>query len=345
MDSRPVGVLPFRQCSKTPTPQPIRLITVTPPRTDRPGKGLDTSLVRPLGLIGKTQTQPVGAVAGGLLDTAPKTRCPNTYGLFIVSVERGVAYPLTCSRWDCPNPGCGGLKRMAAREVFTGGYELARGRGERVRLITFTSLPGTTGPGFSAGLNRTLTRLRSKGLLAEYAGAVERTESGLPHAHLLTTGAYIEQDELSRIAYGGPTCSTRLGEVTDIRAVRGDGSRSALTRYLLKQQTAEGLAAYVSKAATEQARAVRAIEGATYHRPIRLSRGFYPGGMGAATKAVKARWSDGAEPVTATDWQVLRRDESGRVSVLTRPKAARPPIDVSGYRVVTDSGSAVLRAA
>jgi hypothetical protein len=118
-----------------------------------------------------------------------------------------------------------------------------------------------------------------------------------------------------------------------------------LTRYLLKQQTAESVAAYVSKAATEKARATRAVEGVTYHRPIRLSRGFYPGGMGAATQAVKARWSDGAEPVTATDWQILRRDESGRVSILSRPKASKQPVDISGYRVVSESGSALLRAA
>lgn len=235
---------------------------------------------------------------------------------------------------------------MAAREVFTVGYEQARDRGDWVRLTTFTSLPGTTGPAFSAGLNRVFGVLRDKGLLAEYAGAVERTvETNLPHAHLLMTGSYIDQGELSRIAYGGPTCTTRLGEVTDIRAVRGTGDRSALTRYLLKQQTAESVAAYVSKAATEKARATRAVEGVTYHRPIRLSRGFYPGGMGAATKAVKARWSDGAEPVTATDWQVLRRDETGRVIVISRPKASKQPVDISGYRVVTDRGPALLRAA
>lgn len=312
------------------------------PESDRPPTSLDS----PLGLLGQTETFGRGAVARELLDAAPKTRCPNTYGLFVVSAEKGKAFPLTCSRWDCPNPGCGGLKREAAREAFTGGTEQAWERGEQVRLMTLTSLPGTTHPEFQAGVKRSLLVLRKRGFITEYGGAIERTVSGLPHAHLLITGKYIPQRELSRIARGGPTCQTRLGEVVDIRAVRNTGPRSAVSDYLLKQQTAGELARYVSKAATEQARAARALEGVTRQRPIRLSRGWYPGGLGAAVKVVRQRWSDNAEPVAATDWAILRRDpESGYISVVKPPKRPVEPVNISGYRVVTDTGAALLRAA
>jgi hypothetical protein len=319
---------------------------VPPAQTDSSDRGPATSLDSPLGLLGKTKSKPPGAVARELVDAAPKTRCPNTYGLYIASADKRVAYPLTCGRWDCSAPGCGGLKAAGAREVFTGGYELARERGEWVRLATLTSLPGTSGPEFQAGLNRLLNVLRDKGWLSEYGGAIERTQTGLPHAHLMMTGAYIAQDELSRLAYGGRTCETRLGEVTDIRAVRSTGPRSALTTYLLKQQTGAELAQYVTKAATEQARARRAVEGVKYHRPIRLSRGWYPGGQGAAEKVVKARWSDGAEPVTANDWAILRLDPVvDRIVVVKPPKPRTAPVDISGYRVVTDSGPVRLLAA
>lgn len=312
------------------------------PESDRPRTSLDS----PLGLLGQTETFTRGAVARELLDAAPKTRCPNTYGLFVLSAEKGKAFPLTCSRWDCPNPGCGGLKREAAREAFTGGTEQAWDRGEQVRLMTLTSLPGTTHPEFQAGVKRSLLVLRKRGFITEYGGAIERTVSGLPHAHLLITGTYIPQRELSRIARGGPTCRTRLGEVVDIRAVRNIGPRSAVSDYLLKQQTAGELARYVSKAATEQARAARALEGVTRQRPIRLSRGWYPGGLGAAVKVVRRRWSDSAEPVTATDWAVVRRDpESGYITVLNAPKRRIEPVNITGYRVVTENGAALLRAA
>jgi len=318
-------------------------VTPTQPYDAEPGP---TSLDSPLGLLGQTESKPSGAVARELLDAAPKTRCPNTYGLFVVSADKGKAFPLTCSRWDCPNPGCGGLKREGAREVFTGGTEQAWGRGEQIRLATFTALPGTTHPGFQAGLKRSVTVLRQKGWVTAYAGAIERTVSGSPHAHLLITGDYIPQAELSRIAYGGPRCGTRLGEVVDIRAVRDTGPRSVVSEYLLKQQTAGELARYVSKAATEQARAARALEGVTRHRPIRLSRDWYPGGLGEAIRVVRSRWSDGAEPVKATDWAVVRRDpETGNIIVLQRPKRPKAPVNISAYRVVTDSGAALLQAA
>lgn len=214
--------------------------------------------------------------------------------------------------------------------------------------MTLTALPGTTYPAFQSGLRRVLLVLRQKGLVAEYGGAIERTVSGLPHAHLLITGEYIPQSELSRLAYGGPRCQTRLGEVVDIRAVKATGPRSAVSEYLLKQQgsVAGELARYVSKAATEQARAARALEGITRQRPIRLSRGWYPGGLGEAVRVVRSRWSDSAEPVTATDWAILRRDpETGYISVVKAAKRPVEPVNISGYRVVTDSGASILRAA
>ena len=215
-----------------------------------------------------------------------------------------------------------------------------------MRLMTLTALPGTSHPAFQSGLKRTLLVLRQKGYLTDYGGAIERTVAGSPHAHLLTTGDYIPQRELSRIAFGGPRCSTRLGEVVDIRVVRDTGPRSVVSDYLLKQQTAGELARYVSKAATEQARAARALEGVTRQRPIRLSRGWYPGGLGEAVRVVRQRWSDNAEPVTATDWAIVRKDpESGHITVLNAPKRRIEPVNISKYRVVTDTGAAVLRAA
>lgn len=254
---------------------------------------------------------------------------------------------MTCGRWDCPAPGCGGLKRMAAREVFAGGCSAAWERDQIVRLMTFTAPPG----GMSRrevylGLKRVKGVLKYHGLLDEYAGVVELQERGAPHLHLMTTGEFIPQSRLSTIARGRPGSEGRFGPIVDIRAVRSTGPRSA-TEYLLKQVGNE-MADYVTKAKAGEHRRLRGISPfkAERLRPVRLSRGWYPGGLAEAGRKVKAEWSAGAEPVAATDWRIWRvNHNTGEPSPLNAPVRPAEAVTPSGLALVTDSGPVLLQAA
>lgn len=319
--------------------------SITPP--DNPtGSAPHPSLDYGESRIGLIQTIPAPSRVAGLIGHAPRTRCQNNAGLFIVSAISGVAFELTCGRWDCPAPGCGGLKRRAAREVLVGGLEAAWDRGERSRLITLTAPPaGMNMRQVYEGWNRVRQSLTNRGLLTGYAGTIEtqKRQGGL-HLHLLTTGDYIPQQRLSEIAQGRPGSKGRFGPVVDIRAVRNTGRRSA-AGYLLKQ-VADDIAGYVSKAATPEHARLRLISPVRSKRlrPLRLSRGWYPGGLSAAAKVVTAEWSKGAPPIQADDWQIWRLDRTtGQPTLLTPP--APDTIAYTGLPLATDTGPVLLQAA
>lgn len=309
-----------------------------------PANGLRPSLDYPARGIGIKQTFPVGPTPAGLIGLAPKTRCQNTVGLYVVSVGEWVAYPLTCGRWDCPAPSCGGLKRLAARELFAGGIAAAWERGEAVRCLTLTAPGrGMTLPDVYAGWNRVRSALKRRGVLAEYAAVVERQDRGAPHLHVLATGDYLPQRHLSAIAVGRPGSRGRFGPVVDIRKVRGTGERS-LVAYVVKQVGGE-MAGYVTKAKAEERSRLAVVGGRT--RPIRSSRGWYPGGLAAAAETVKAGWTpDGAETVKADDWHVWRIDQGTGEVRPVRPLRAVLSAD-SGLTVpsLAPNGDRVLLAA
>ena len=308
------------------------MFTAHPPNSP-PGRAARTSLDRPIRPIGISPRKPAPYGIESLIAAAPNTRCQNNRGLFVASVIAGVAFELTCDRWDCPAPSCGGLKKLAARELFFQGTEAAWDRGDRVRFMTLTApAEGMTLDAVKVGWTRVAEALRRRGVLDQYAAVVELQDRGEPHLHVLFTGDYIAQPELSRIARGGSRASGRFGEVCDIRDARSTGERS-LVAYMSKtpgrsKGTAAELAHYAAKAgAADRGRLYRS--GGSRRRPIRTSQLWYPGGLKAAAEAVKAEWSVNLDlqPVTAEDWGVWRvRQDTGELVPLSQPVAA-PEVD------------------
>jgi hypothetical protein len=208
------------------------------------------------------------------------------------------------------------MRRITVAYMIEAGVCRAQTRGERVRFLTLTSPGGDplSTRGLYEAWNRVRTTLRKSGELEEYLAVVELQErdGGAPHLHILATGEYVAQRRLSELANGAG-----FGPIADIRAVRGTGPRSA-GMYLVKS-----LAQYATKAnAGALAERVQADGGGkqTRVRPVRLSRGWYPGGMKAAqTHALKLMGSK----QTADDpgpWFMVTRDPNGNIHTLSRPK-------------------------
>jgi hypothetical protein len=195
-----------------------------------------------------------------------------------------------------------------ARFAIEQGTADAFARGERVRFLTLTTVEGTTVCDLAAAFNRLRTYLKQTGELREYFAVIERTagEAAAPpllHLHLLATGRYIRQERLSRLweqAAGA--------RVVDVRAVRGSGPRSA-GGYLVKQ-----LARYAMKAQIEQLAAATSTRRV---RPVRTSRGWYPGGMKAAARALAAERTAGAplRPDDPGPWLFVVRRPNGSLRV------------------------------
>lgn len=287
-------------------------MTPLPTPDNQNGAGRNTSLDRAPALICQSQKVRAGNDPASLIAVAPRTRCLNNPGLFILSAQKGLAFHLTCGRWDCPAPSCGGLKRLGALEVLRGGILDAWERGQIVRAMTFTAPAG--GMSFEemkVGWNRVRANLRYRGVLNGYAAVVELQERGAPHLHILTTGEFIAQEELVKVAQGRPGSRGRFGKVTDIRKVRGTGPRS-FVGYLLKEVGGKEVedqkaARYLAKAQPEDFARLKRISGGRT-RPLRIGGDWYPGGQKAAREAVKAQWSDGAPPIHADDWAMWRID-------------------------------------
>lgn len=275
-------------------------------------KGYRPSLDGPEGVLGlKTEVSP----GEGVPFPYPmgKSRCQKSDGFFLRGdgPDGAVWFPLTCGRWDCPAPSCGGLKRLAAAELFTGGIRRAHLRGERVRFITLTAPgKGMTMAAVYTGLKRVMATLRKTGEVSAYAGVVELQHRGAPHLHLVATGEYIHQSRLSAIARGRSGSKGRFGRVAWIESVTPTAREGAveLAGYFTKDLAEVGgeLAGYVTKARAEQMRQMGA-KGQRV-RPIRNSRNWYPGGMAAARDAVVARWFPDASPGTdaVTNWQMFQ---------------------------------------
>jgi hypothetical protein len=212
------------------------------------------------------------------------------------------------------------MRRATVAYMIEAGVCRAQARGEKVRFLTVTS-PG--GYALSTrelyeSFNRLRTTLRKSGELEEYLAVVELQErdGGAPHLHIIATGEYIPQRRLSALA-----SSAGFGPIADIRAVRGTGPRSA-GMYLVKS-----LAQYATKAnAGALAERVKS-EGngkATRVRPVRCSRGWYPGGMKAAQKHALQLMGGAKEANDPGPWFMVSRDPNGNIHTLSRPK----PVDM-----------------
>jgi hypothetical protein len=203
------------------------------------------------------------------------------------------------------------------------GVERAQERGERVRFLTLTS-PGDaplSNRQLYEAWNRVRTTLRKSGELAEYLAVVELQErdGGAPHLHILATGKFVAQRRLSALANGAG-----FGPIVDIRAVRGTGERSA-GGYLVKS-----LARYATKAnAAALAQAVKSEGGqkARRVRPVRMSRGWFDGGMRAAEKQVLALMGLAQGERDPGPWFLVMKDYEGNIRALSRPKLVEQGAD------------------
>lgn len=203
------------------------------------------------------------------------------------------AYSVPCSKWSCSF--CGWRKQQVATYLVAAGMGEAQKRGERLRFMTLTEDPNRPldVAGLSKCWNRLRTELKQKNLLNEYAAAFEVTKKGRPHLHVLFSGSFIHQMKLSRWAE-----RVGFGRVTDIRAVgfdlAGDDLRSA--SYIAKE-----MAGYVSK--SKGATAGKLV--AQRRRPLRTSRGWYPGGMKRAEAELLAEVRDEDKTDKGPFWFVL----------------------------------------
>lgn len=133
--------------------------------------------------------------------------------------------------------------------------------------------------------------------LAEYALVLEIGSKGQRrlHAHVIFTGRYIPQRRLSAWAR---KCG--FGRVTDIREV-ATGDAQEVARYAAK------LAWYGAKAGEAAAKLKRRSR--TRLRPLRTSRGWYPGGLRRVEEELGIRTSGGSSD--PGPWVLIQRDPSG----------------------------------
>lgn len=256
-------------------------------------------------------------------------RCPRSRYV-LASLSTNNAFPLPCRSWACET--CQVAKARAARELLRRGMRTAYERGEELRFLTLTdgSRRGTMNvKELSAAWDKLAKLLRAGGpapprpargsgaaaqerwrkrciarrpLLDEYALVLEvGPRGGRLHAHALLTGRYIHQPSLSKWAK-----RSGFGSVVDIRAVNA-GSSNEVAAYAGK------LAAYGMKAAEEVAkmrsRANRRL------RPLRTSRGWYPGGLRRVEADLGMRRDDSDD---AGPWVLIRHDGDGTITSAKR---------------------------
>lgn len=206
------------------------------------------------------------------LKHAKQSACPNAKTvLHLYSTSKKKAFEVPCGSWTCDF--CGWKKQKVASYLVLAGMVEAHNKGKRVRFLTLTEDPKKPMKiaDLSASWNRMRTRLKDEGKLDQYASVVECTSRGRPHLHVVFTGEFVPQRRLS-----GWAEKAGFGRVADIRQVdfQASGSKAA-AEYVAKE-----LAGYVSKAKGE---AVGKLV-AKRRRPLRTSRGWYPGGMKRAEK-------------------------------------------------------------
>lgn len=167
----------------------------------------------------------------------------------------------------------------------------AHNEGQKVRFMTLTENPANplTVRDLSAAWNRLRTRLKNAELLDQYAAVVETTKRGRPHLHVVFTGSFVPQRRLSQMAE-----QVGFGRVADIRLVsfnpddQEDQAAKNTAMYVAKE-----LSGYVSKAGGDAAGKLVAYR----RRPLRTSRGWFPGGMAVAKRRLLA------EIAERTDWE------------------------------------------
>ena len=257
-----------------------------------------------------------------ILSRTPATKCPRSRHV-LVHIQSGRSFSVLCKSWACPY--CQRRKWVAVAKLLQDGIERAWLAGERVRFVTLTdaSEDGMTVAELSAAWDKLAKLLKRGGpapprpaagsgasaqaawraacrqrtpYVDAYAMVLEVGNNGSKqlHAHVLMTGRYVYQADLSRWAQA---CG--FGRVVDVREVkRGDAEEVA--GYAAKQ-----LASYASKTGQALALQERSEERL---RPLRVSRGWYGGGLRAAEEALGIR-SPKKEGGSGS-WFILTHDDA-----------------------------------
>lgn len=205
---------------------------------------------------------------------AKQSACPHAKVVFqVYSTSTKKAYEIPCGSWTCSF--CGWQKQKVAEYMVLSGMLDAHKRGEKVRFLTLTEDPQKPMKvaDLSAAWNRLRTNLKDLDKLEEYAAVVEATSRGRPHLHVVFTGDYVPQRQLSKLAE-----KAGFGRVADIRLVDFDPNQQEEMKaasYIAKE-----LSGYMSK--SKSAAAGQLV--AKRRRPVRASRGWYPGGMARAKR-------------------------------------------------------------
>jgi hypothetical protein len=255
-----------------------------------------------------------------ILGRTPECRCPASRYV-LVNLRTGRSFGVLCKSWSCSY--CQKRKWVAVAALLYNGIERAWDAGERVRLLTLTdgSGAGMTVSEVSAAWDKLAKLLKRGGpaperpaagsgadaqaawrdacksrvsYLSEYAMVLEvgGNVNRQLHAHVLATGRFIYQAGLAQWA-----AQCGFGRIADVREVsRGDARE--VGGYAAKQ-----LAGYASK--TGQALAL-ADRGGERLRPVRLSRGWYGGGLRRAEEELGFRAPPTAEGTER--WFIIRHD-------------------------------------
>jgi hypothetical protein len=258
-----------------------------------------------------------------IVATTGKGRCEKSERI-IVSLSSERAFPIACRSCLCPS--CQRSKWAAARALVSRGILAARERGEHVRFVTLTSRGAPAIKQFSACWDDLAKLLRAGGpaparpprgsggekqaqwrrrckarrsFLREYALVLEVGPRGSHqlHAHVLMTGRFIPQRQLSAWA---KRCG--FGKVAYIQDVQlGDAAEVAAY--------ASKLAGYGSKAGQEVAKLKK--RAGLRLRPLRTSRGWCPGGLRKVEEDLGIRNS--SKRTDAGPWVLIRHDSHGRL--------------------------------
>jgi hypothetical protein len=188
------------------------------------------------------------------------------------------------------------MKRLAAMAMFQHGLSVAASQGYKARLATLTD--GSRGeldvPALYGAWGKLTKRLERRGLLGEYALAVETTpKRGFLHVHAILTdgkrgGGYIPQALLSEQAQ-----ASGFGKVVDIRAITNIPQRSDLASYLTKSGMLNREAVLLGSYLTKQG-AAQTLQSKTKKRvrPFRVSRGWAIGIREAEKQLAEAMYGD-----------------------------------------------------
>lgn len=250
-------------------------------------------------------------------------RCPMAPKRYAWDLRSGKAFQLSCGRWRCVS--CGRRNRAVAHRLFMEGLRAAQARGEFVRFMTLTMEDADARVGdLYASWDRMRAALRrvSKShpvpRLRQYAAVVEAQARGALHLHIVCTGEFIPQRELSRLAV-----AAGFGRIADIRILH-DPRRSAAGsgHERERERVADYLADYL---AASEGGGSKDPDGARWKafqdrceqrvRPVRNSRGW--GCTMAEARQLLAEEAERAssESGAAGSWVMVQIGDDGRMTL------------------------------